>query len=183
MKAGPEYVDPDHPLQQAILAATNEVTGEVSPGYGIDGCSAPNHACTVHGLARAMGAFAVASDTGDVRQKAMHRLTHAMYAHPELVAGTSRACTELMHAVTVPVSLKTGAEAVFTAILPTLGLGIALKITDGGTRASEAVITGLLCDLGVLDPAHPAAQRRLGAPARNCRGMETGHVRLVDGLI
>ena len=183
MKAGPEYVDPDHPLQHAILAATNEVTQETSPGYGIDGCSAPNHACTVHGLARAMASFAVANDTGDTRQRAMHRLTHAMYAHPNLVAGESRACTELMRAVTVPVSLKTGAEAVFTAILPTLGLGIALKIADGGTRASEAMITGMLADLGVLDPAHPAALRRLGGSMRNCRGMETGSVRLVDGLI
>lgn len=183
MKAGPDYVEPDHPLQQAILQATHEVTGEVSPGYGIDGCAAPNHACTVHGLARAMGAFAHAKDTGDARQRAMHRLTNAMYAHPDLVAGESRACTELMRAVRVPVSLKTGAEAVFTAILPTLGLGIALKITDGGTRAAEAMIAGLLCNLGVLDAAHPAAQRRLGGTMRNWRGMETGHLRLVDGLI
>jgi len=183
MKAGPEYVEADHPLQRAILAVTNEVTAEVSPGYGIDGCSAPNHACTLHGLARAMGAFAVARDSGDARQRAMHRLTQAMYAHPDLVAGETRACTDLMRAVQVPVSLKTGAEAVFTAILPTLGLGIALKIADGGTRASEAVITGLLCDLGVLDPSHPAARRRLGGPQRNWRGMETGTVRLTHGLI
>ncbi len=75
MKAGPEYTDIDHPLQRAILQATQEVTREDSPGFGIDGCSAPNHACTIHGLARAMGAFAVASDTGDARARAMHRLT------------------------------------------------------------------------------------------------------------
>jgi L-asparaginase II len=183
MKAGPEYVDPDHPLQQAILQATQEVTQEISPGYGIDGCSAPNHACTVHGLARAMASFAGAKEAGDARQRAMHRLTQAMYAHPDLVAGETRACTELMRAVQVPVALKTGAEAVFTAILPTLGLGIAVKISDGAVRASEAVITGLLIDLGVLDAQHPAARKRLGGPVRNWRGTETGHVRLVDGLI
>jgi L-asparaginase II len=183
LKAGPEYVDPDHPLQQAILTVTNEVTGEASPGYGIDGCSAPNHACSVHGLARAMGAFATATDTGDARQRAMHRLTQAMYAHPDLVAGETRACTELMRAVHVPVALKTGAEAVYTAILPTLGLGIAVKIADGGFRASEAFITGLLAHLGVLDANHPAALKRLGGPTHNWRGMETGMVQLVDGVI
>ena len=46
-KAGPEYHEPDHPLQQAVRAAFEEVTGEPSPGYGIDGCSAPNFATSV----------------------------------------------------------------------------------------------------------------------------------------
>jgi L-asparaginase II len=183
MKAGPEYTEPDHPLQQAILQVTNEVTGEVSPGFGVDGCSAPNHAVSVAGLARAMAAFAVAKDTGDARQRAMHRLAHAMYAHPDLVAGEGRACTELMRAVRAPVALKTGAEGVYTAILPTRGLGIAVKIADGNARGAEAVITGLLIHLGLLDADHPAAQRRLGGAKHNWRGIETGRVQLVDGLI
>lgn len=183
MKAGPEYIEPDHPLQQAILQASDEVTGEVSPGYGIDGCSAPNHACTLHGLGRAMGAFAAASEAGNARAKAMVRLREAMFAHPDLVAGERRACTELMRAVTEPVALKTGAEAVFIAILPQRGIGIAVKIADGSTRASEAVIAGLLIDLGILDAAHPAAQKRLGPMAPNCRDKLTGHVQLTAGLL
>jgi L-asparaginase II len=183
MKAGPEYTEIDHPLQQAILQATQEVTGEVSPGFGLDGCSAPNHACTIHGLARAMGAFAVASDSGDARARAMHRLTHAMHAQPDLVAGEGRACTELMRAVHVPVALKTGAEGVYTGILPTLGLGIAVKIADGNARGAEAVVAGLLIHLGLLDADHPAAQKRLGGMQRNWRGFETGNTRLIAGLI
>ncbi len=183
MKAGPEYTEIDHPLQKAILQATQEVTGEVSPGFGIDGCSAPNHACTIHGLARAMAAFAVATADGDARARAMHRLTHAMHAHPDLVAGEGRACTELMRAVTAPVALKTGAEGVYTGILPSLGLGIAVKTADGNARAAEAMITGVLIHLGLLDAHHPAAQKRLGGPQRNWRGLTTGHIRLADGLI
>lgn len=54
MKAGPEYVEVDHPLQRAIRGATEEVTGEAVAGYGIDGCSAPNFAMSLAGLARAM---------------------------------------------------------------------------------------------------------------------------------
>ena len=183
MKAGPDYVDPDHPLQQAILTVSNEVTQEISPGYGIDGCAAPNHACTVHGLARAMGAFAQATETGDTRSRAMHRLALAMRTHPDLVSGETGACTQLMRATTTPVTVKYGAESVYTAILPTLGLGVALKIVDGGPRASEAMITGLLTYLGVLEAQHPAALRRLGGTMRNWRSMETGSVRLVHGLI
>ena len=47
LRAGPEYVDLDHPVQKACLDAFQEVTQETSPGFGIDGCSAPNHACTL----------------------------------------------------------------------------------------------------------------------------------------
>ena len=56
--AGPEYVEIDHPVQRAVRAAFEEMTGADSPGWGIDGCSAPNFATTVHGLARAMARMA-----------------------------------------------------------------------------------------------------------------------------
>jgi L-asparaginase II len=180
--AGPEYVEVDHPLQQMIRQTTEEVAGETVAGYGIDGCSAPNFAMTVAGLARAMQSFAAAREDGDSRTRAMHRLTTAMATYPELVAGEGRACTELMRAMGHSVALKTGAEAVFVAILPEQKRGIALKIVDGGTRGSEAAITALLVRSGVLDPAHPAAQKRLGGMQRNWRGLETGWVQAAPGF-
>ncbi|MEY3308508.1 MAG: hypothetical protein RLZZ413_2546 [Pseudomonadota bacterium] len=183
LRAGPDYVDPDHPIQRAIRAATEEVTEETSPGYGIDGCSAPNFATTLHGLARAMGRFAAASDAGDARQRAMHRLTRAMAAHPDLVAGEGRACTELMRAMGGRVAIKTGAEAVFVAILPDQQRGIAVKIADGNSRASEAVIAALLVRLGALDADHPATRKRLNAVQTNWRGTETGILRLAEGFL
>jgi L-asparaginase II len=178
MRAGPEYTEIDHPLQHAVRSAFEEVTGEAAAGWGIDGCSAPNFACTVAGLARAMAGFAGASAGGDRRQQAMVRLRTAMAAHPMLVAGTGRACTELMQAMGGRVAIKTGAEAVFVAIVPDLKIGIALKIEDGNTRASEAVLTAMLIKLGVLDAAHPAAQRRLPNAQINWRGLNTGELRL-----
>ena len=95
---GPKYVDLDHPVQRAVKAAFEEVTGATSPGYGIDGCSAPNFLTTVHGLAQAMARFAAATAGGSARETAMVRLREAMMAHPDLVAGEGRACTELMRA-------------------------------------------------------------------------------------
>ena len=74
MGAGPEYIEIDHPVQQACLNAFEEVTGVDSPGFGIDGCSAPNFATTVHGLARAMAWFASAPDSGDRSSAAALRL-------------------------------------------------------------------------------------------------------------
>lgn len=183
LKAGPEYVEIDHPLQKAIRAATEEVTGETVAGYGIDGCSAPNFAMSIKGLAGAMARFSAASESGDTRQRAMHRLTRAMASYPELVAGEGRSCTELMRAMEGRVTIKTGAEAVFVAILPEKRLGLALKIEDGNSRASEAALVGILSKLGVLEAAHPMAQKRLPAPQTNCRGFTTGELRLSAGFL
>ena len=108
-------------MQQAVRAAFEEVTGEVSPGFGIDGCSAPNFACTLTGLARSMARFAAAEDGRKPRDTAMVRLRQAMMAHPDLVAGEGRACTRLMRAMAGRAAVKTGAEGVFIAILPDQG--------------------------------------------------------------
>lgn len=180
LDGGPEYVEPGHPVQQAVKAAFEEVTREVSPGFGIDGCSAPNWSCSLAGLGRAMAAFA---DPGaDRRGQAMRRLVDAMRAHPELVAGEGRACTILMRATDGQVAAKTGAEAVFVAILPGQGLGVALKVSDGAMRAAEAAITALLMHLGVLDQKHPAVGRFLTDPIRNWRGIATGDMRTAPGF-
>lgn len=182
LRAGPEYNELDHPLQRAIRTATEEVTGMTSPGYGIDGCSAPNFATSVHGLARAMGYFAAARNDGSAREKAAYRLTRAMAAYPDLVAGEGRSCTNLMRAMGGKAAVKTGAEAVFVAILPEQQRGVALKILDGGTRASEAAITALLVRLGALDKNHPVVARYVSGPQKNWRGLVTGELRLSAGF-
>jgi L-asparaginase II len=182
LKAGPEYVEIDHPLQKAVRLATEEVTGETVAGWGVDGCSAPNFAMTVEGLARAMAKYATAREGHGAREDAMFRLTRAMAAHPHLISGEGETCTELMRAMDGRVAIKGGAEAVYVAIVPEKGFGIALKVVDGGYRASEAAVTALLAKIGVLDPAHPAAVRRMAGVQRNWRGLETGFYRMADGF-
>ncbi|CUH64702.1 L-asparaginase II [Thalassovita gelatinovora] len=180
--AGPEYVDIDHPVQQAILEAFEDVADETSAGFAIDGCSAPNHASSLHGMARAMAFFAAADAGQGQRAAAAQRLRQAMVSYPELVAGEGRACTELMRATQGRVALKTGAEAFFIAIVPERKLGIALKIVDGTTRGAECAITAILVKLGLLDPKHPATLKRMNAPIRNWRGIETGSIRPAAGF-
>ena len=179
---GPDYEQIDHPVQQANKAAFEELTGEDSPAFGIDGCSAPNHACTMHGFARSLAFFASAQDRNDTRSKAAVQLIDAMTRHPDLVAGEGRACTELMRAMDGKVALKTGAEAVFSAIIPELRLGVALKITDGALRASEAAIAAILVKLGVLNPNHPATIKRMTPKLTNWRGLEAGFIRPTAAL-
>ncbi|MCI2399865.1 asparaginase [Aliiroseovarius subalbicans] len=175
--AGAEYIDPTHPVQQAVREAFEEVTGQDSPGFAIDGCSAPNFATTMHGMARAMGAFAGARAGQGRRADAAVRLREAMALHPELVAGEGRACTELMRAMGGAASIKTGAEAFFVAMLPEQKLGMAVKIEDGGTRAAECTIAALLVRFGVLKADHPATAKRMNAAVKNWRDVVTGSIR------
>jgi L-asparaginase II len=181
--AGPDYVEIDHPVQRACRAAFEEVTGQTSPGYGIDGCSAPNFLTSLYGMGRAMAFFANAREGADARQTAAARLRDAMIAHPDLVAGEGRACTELMRACSEPVALKTGAEGFFIAIIPGRGIGVALKITDGGTRGAECAIAALLVRLGVLDAEHPSARMFMNKVVTNWRGIETGAIKPAAGLL
>ncbi|SOB95015.1 asparaginase [Rhodobacter maris] len=182
LKAGPDYVEIDHPVQLAVRAAFEDVTGAEVAGWGIDGCSAPNFACSVGALARAMQFFAAANPEGTIREAAAARLAAAMRVFPEMVAGEGRACTKLMRATGGKVAVKTGAEGVFVAILPEQKRGIALKISDGATRASEAAITAVLVHLGALAPDHPVVAELLPPVQRNWRGLATGGMRRAAGF-
>jgi len=75
------------------------------------------------------------------------------------------------------VAIKTGSERVFVAIIPALRMGVALKIADVATRASECAIAAILVKLRVLDAGHPDAQVFLNAPVVNRRGLDVGRIR------
>jgi len=182
LKGSSEYTDSDHLVQLSVREAFEDLTETENLGYAIDGCSAPNFATTVHGLARAMSKMSTPR-LSTSRGKAFTDLVNAMMKHPELVAGEGRACTELMRAMEGKVAVKTGAEAVFVAILPEVGLGIALKISDGSTRAAESAITGLLIKYGALDRNHPTALKWLSGPIKNWRNTITGRMALSSEFI
>jgi L-asparaginase II len=174
---GSEYLEIDHPVQIAVKAAIEEMAGEDTHGHAIDGCSAPNFAMTLAGFARSLARMADPSGLGAVREEAAKALIGAMVKHPELVAGEMQACTDLMRAMDGKVAVKTGAEGVFAAILPEQGIGVALKIEDGATRASECVMAALLVRLGVADANHPLVRNRLFYDQRNCNDFTVGTIR------
>jgi L-asparaginase II len=175
--AGPEYVDPDHPVQRMVRRVFEELTGGPVAGVAIDGCSAPNFAVPLRGLATAMARIATPEQSfSGSRARAARRLFDAVVAHPMLVAGEGRACTDLLRACRGRAAVKTGAEAVFTAILPERGLGIALKIDDGAKRGSEAAVAALLARHGALARDDPVYRALADAPIRNCRGIVCGHL-------
>lgn len=135
------YLDPAHPLQQALAATVAESCAEPVAETAVDGCGAPLFGVSLTGVARAYSRLATA--TGGPEQA----VVAAMQAHPALVEGHAEAVTRLLRAVPGLVA-KDGAEGVFAASLPD-GTGVAVKVDDGAARAAEAVMAQVLRELGV----------------------------------
>ncbi|WP_171164959.1 asparaginase [Streptomyces sp. I05A-00742] len=139
------YLDPAHPLQQLVLGAVEEASGERVAHIGTDGCGAPLMSLSLVGLARAFRHFVLAAPGTPER-----RVADAMRAHPEYVAGTRRPDTWLMRELPGALS-KMGAEAVQAVALPD-GRALAFKIDDGALRALGPVLARALELMGVDAP-------------------------------
>ncbi|WP_211199018.1 asparaginase [Phytoactinopolyspora limicola] len=139
------YLDPEHPLQRAIADTLAGFAGESPAGMAVDGCGAPLIAFTLTGVARMFRALVLAAPGTPGRQ-----VVDAMQAHPETVSGTDRDEARLLRGIPGLVA-KSGAEAVFATALDD-GRAIAVKIDDGGSRASVVVAATALRRLGLRAP-------------------------------
>ena len=119
---------------------------------GRDGCGIPTYRVPLHGLATGLARLADPSKLPEARADAAKRLIAAMAAQPFYVNGTGGFTTEVMAAVP-SVRVKGGAEGVYAAALPELGLGMALKIDDGAARAAECAAAHILRGLGCFGAA------------------------------
>jgi len=148
------YLDPAHPLQRAIRACVQDLTGDEVRHVTVDGCGAPLFSCSLSGLARAFGAIALAAATarpGPVSAtNHLARVGRAMNTDPEMVGGTGRDVSVLMAGVPGLVA-KDGAEGVYAVGLAD-GRGAALKILDGSQRARPVVMAAVLRSLGLDAP-------------------------------
>ena len=147
------YIDFDHPVQQRVYRMLEEMSDTLltRAPRGIDGCGIPVIGMSLRGMARAMARMAEPKGLGQVRSRAIERIRKAIATQPFYVAGSGRFCTRVIGAFGGKVLLKTGAEGVFTGVVPAMGLGIALKIDDGTTRAAEMAMMGLLHGLKLID--------------------------------
>ncbi|MCB2054440.1 MAG: asparaginase [Geminicoccaceae bacterium] len=166
------YLQVDHPVQRRVRAVLDRYTGDrVVDPPGTDGCGVPSWPIPLQGLALAVARF------GADEAPAAVALRRAMTAHPELVAGSGRCCTAVMRAAP-HILAKTGAEGVFVAAVPERRIGLALKATDGATRAAEVTLLAIFERLGLLDDRAREALAPFARPVlRNFAGTEVGEVR------
>ena len=162
------YLAPDHPVQQAVLAAVADLTREMPAAVTVDGCGAPQPAIGLTALAR--GFLRLVRPYADSPER---RVADAMRAHPAVVGGTGRDVTALMEAVPGLLA-KDGAEGTYVAAHADHG-AVAIKIEDGSGRARTPVLVAGLRALGIdnAELADLAAVPVLG------HGRPVGEVRAV----
>jgi L-asparaginase II len=162
------YRDPDHPLQRWILEIVARFCGlqrdEILPGG--DGCGVPAFGMPLSHLATGFARLAAGESLPDDLTEAAGRIRRAMQEHPYMVAGTDRFDTAVMGGTDL-VS-KGGAEAVYGAGSPE-GWGLALKISDGGSRALRPAALTVLARRGVDVPGESETR-----PVRDLHGVVVG---------
>jgi L-asparaginase II len=174
-----------HPVQERVLDEISRWTGEARDRIvlAVDGCTAVCFGLPVRRMARAYARLGASTEA------APRRIVGAMMAHPFLVAGTGRLCTDLMAAWPGKIVAKIGADGIYSAALPALGWGIALKVADGDMRSSGLALVEILRQL--LERLAPgetsgfpsaALAGHARQPIRNTRGMVTGEIRPAGAL-
>ncbi len=176
------YEQAEHPVQRACVGEVSAWTGVPLDDMplAVDGCGVTVMALPLDRMALAYARWARAVHAGDAIPL---RTATALRAHPELLGGTDRFDTVILQETQGAVIAKVGAEGVHSIAVPSLGLGLALKVEDGALRAQHIAVLAALQQLGVLPTDLPPRLAEFAVrPVRNTRGEMVGELRGVAGV-
>ena len=182
------YLDPQHPVQQAILKTFSEVV-EVPVDdiqTGMDGCSAPVFAIPLRQAALGFARFSQPAVFSSPRAEAAQLIWEAMTTHPEMIAGNERFDTEFMRCTRGSAISKHGAEGFLGMGLRggmnshQKAMGLAIKIEDGDVDMRASPVTAM----AILKHIHFFSDEQVTnlasfdqRPLHNWRGLEVGEIR------
>ncbi len=175
------YQRPEHPVQQLLQRSVAEVCG-VDPDSmptAVDGCSVVVFALPLAAMARGYARLAAAARRPgpDARSRAMGRIAAAMMAHPRAVGGEGRVGTALMEATGGRMVAKGGAEGLQLVGLVDRGVGVAVKVVDGASRAAGPAVVAVLERLGALSDEELVRLEPVRRPrVRNAAGLDVGEI-------
>jgi L-asparaginase II len=181
------YLNREHPLQRQNLSTMETFAGipaahgsarlraAESIATGVDGCGVPTYYLSLRALAVAYAQLANPLNLPSDMVVAAQRVARAMCEHPFLVAGSGRFTVDLTRQSGGRILLKTGAEGLIAAAIPELGLGLAIKIADGSSRAHPVVVCRILAEL-LPDLDWTAILKSVNPPIENTRGEVVGEV-------
>jgi L-asparaginase II len=135
------YKKPDHPLQRAISAEFEKLSGEKITKVGVDGCGAALFAISLRALANAVRNLTLSNEP--IHQE----VVNACRNNPVMVSGIGRLPTLLMQKVP-GLFVKDGAEGVMIMSTPK-GEVIVWKMSDGSQRGNSPLSIATLSHLGI----------------------------------
>ncbi len=163
------YLDPDHPLQQRVLALVKEVTGVDPNPIGVDGCGAPTLRGDLAGLARSFSLLST--------EPRFARPASAMSRFPALVSSNN--LNEGKFAGWWGGPVKGGAQGLIAA--GRHGFGIAAKSHEGNVEIAIAAIVGVIQRLGLLSQAAAEALVDVARIPVLGGGRQVGTIEIVEG--
>ena len=137
------------------------------------GVGSPVHGLPLSAIATMYARLAVAETTDHGTE--IDRAIGAMRAEPYLVGGRARDDTAIM-AATPDLVVKEGAEALTCAVSLSAGIGVAVKVADGGYRAAGPATIEALDQLGLLTPGARRRLRPSRHPTVRGGGRPVGHL-------
>ena len=135
------YKSPEHPLQVAIAAEFEKLSGEKITKVGVDGCGAALFAISLRALATAVRNLTLSNEP--IHQE----VVNACRNNPIMVSGVGRLPTLLMQKVS-GLFVKDGAEGVMIMSTPK-GEVIVWKMSDGSQRGNAPLSVATLSHLGI----------------------------------
>jgi L-asparaginase II len=171
------YERQDHQVQRDGLAEVAKWTGVSTSSItqAVDGCGCVVFALPLEPMARA---YARLADAARRSKETPSRIVHAMQTRPFLVGGTDRFDSALIEATEGKVIAKIGAEGVHSVAIVDEGIGITIKVEDGGQRAQFPAVLRALQYYDVLPrDLPPRLAEFMHRSLRNTRGEVVGEVR------
>ncbi|MCK5295880.1 MAG: asparaginase [Alphaproteobacteria bacterium] len=179
------YIKENHPIQLMVAKTLGEMAGTDmgKASMAIEGCGIPVFAFTRKQAALSYARFATPSSLPAKRAEAVKRITKAMMSEPEYFGG-NKCFDTTVTGVLGNVICKEGSQGTQIAIIPTLGLGVVLKIEDGSAMVKQVSMGAILTSLGLVDDKQQEELRRFFTPeVKNSSGEVVGIAKPVDEWI
>jgi L-asparaginase II len=171
------YESAEHHVQRSCLGEVSAWTGVPLDDMplGVDGCGVAVMALPLDRMALAYARWGRAVHACE---EIPARVASAIRKRPHLLGGTDRFDTVMLEETDGGVFTKVGAEGVHSVSVPSLGIGLAVKVEDGAIRAQHVAVLRALQALSVLpNDLPPRLAEFINRPVRNTRGEAVGMIR------
>ena len=173
-----KYVHIQHEAQIKILDKLEAMTGldVLNNVIAIDGCGAPAYRAPLINWAKAYALFAGGGNLPNITRESCLKIRNSIANNPYFVAGRNRACTDINKAFGKKITVKVGAEGVYSAAFHELEFGMTLKSRDGDKRGAEVALCAVLQALGYQIPK--TVRRYSTRDIYNWSGEKVGNITL-----